>query len=67
MIDIKKIDVDKLLTTLTYILEYALLYLLIPCHIENWIIIMDLQFMGLMSLPLGVPFLSSTLFMMYPT
>jgi len=39
---------------LSYLLEYTLLYLMLPGQIENWNIIVDLNFMGLFGLPLTV-------------
>ena len=62
LINVKTLNINELLASLSYILEYCLQYLMHPFHIENWVIIMDLKKMGLMSLPLGVitfPFLKT--------
>jgi hypothetical protein len=51
-----KIDVDQMLKAITYFLEYIIENLLLPGQVENWVIIQDLNGMGVTSLPLGVRF-----------
>jgi hypothetical protein len=52
-IDIKKLDLDTMTDSLTYILEYVIHSLFLPGQIENWVFIMDLNGVGLSSLPLS--------------
>ena len=54
-------DIDSLLEGLSYLLEYVLLYLMLPGQIENWIIIVDLNYMGLFNLPISVFFFMGVL------
>jgi len=52
-IDTKKLDLDTMMDSLTYILEFILSELFLPGQVENWVFIMDLNRMGLGSLSLG--------------
>ena len=47
-------DLAVTLNSLTYLLEYILYYLMLPGQIENWNLLIDLNFMGLSKLPLKV-------------
>ena len=47
-------SIEYLLEGLSYLLEYTILYIMLPGQVENWNIIVDLNFMGLFNLPLTV-------------
>lgn len=49
-----KNDIDILLEGITFLLEFVLNFIMLPGQIENWIIIVDLNKMGLFNLPLNV-------------
>ncbi len=62
-IEIKKVKVEHVLCSLAYTLEYVLMNMMKPYHIENWIIVLDINYMGLFSLPVKVyPNIPSFLF-----
>jgi len=52
MIDLKKIDLEVFLDTITYQLEYLIKHFMLPGQVENWVFINNLNSMGLTSLPL---------------
>jgi len=45
-IDEKTFEIDSFLKTLTYVLEYTMNFLMCPFHIENYIFIIDANFIG---------------------
>jgi hypothetical protein len=47
-------DADVIIESLTYLFEIIINGMMIPGQVENWIFIMDLQHMGLTSLPINV-------------
>jgi len=47
-------DIDKLLVSLAYFLDYVMKNLLLPGQVERWIFINDLRGLGITSLPFGV-------------
>jgi len=53
MIEVKTFDIELMIDTLTYFLEYIVNQLLLPGQVENWIILLDLKNMGLATLPLN--------------
>jgi len=53
LLDIKAFDCDLMIDALTFFLEFIIANLLLPGQIENWIFILDLNGMGLSTLPLN--------------
>jgi len=51
MIDPKKAEADDLINGLTYFFEFLINHILLPGQVENWIFILDLNNVGIGSLP----------------
>lgn len=47
-------DIDQLLLTIAYFLEYVINNLMLPGQIERWVVVEDMKGMSLTSLPFGV-------------
>ncbi len=45
---------DDMKALVTYFLDYVIRHMLLPGQVENWIVITDLNGLGIMSLPYGV-------------
>ena len=57
----KEISLDTFKKVITIFLEHVIGTMMIPGQVENWITIMDLNKMGLTSLPMGVFFFQNWL------
>lgn len=53
-IDTKTIDVDQLMLSMGYFLEYMIHNALLPGQVERWIFTLDLKGMSITSLPFGI-------------
>lgn len=53
MIDPAKMDIDQLLLTIAYFLEYVIDKLMLPGQIERWVVVEDMKGMSLTSIPFG--------------
>lgn len=47
-------DIDQLLLTIAYFLEYVIKNLMLPGQIERWVVVEDMKGMSLTSIPFGV-------------
>lgn len=53
-IDTKKMSEELMIKGVSFFLEVVVNNMLLPGQVENWVIIMDFNFMGLLSFPVLV-------------
>lgn len=51
-----QLDLENILDSVTYLLNFVIEYLMLPGQVENWVFIIDLNKTGLSDLPISVMF-----------